>query len=82
MLVCIQSGSRGLTFTLLDRAPARAVNDLRASPWSLSHHLVKVDCGVGVVQIVVRKELGLVFVSQRLCTSLQVGITVTNLKDK
>ena len=70
---------RDLTFALLDVAPARTINDLRASPWSLSHHLVKVNCRVGVVQIVVREELRLVFVSQGLCTSLQVRITVTNL---
>ena len=81
MLVCVSSLTRVLTFALLDVAPARTINDLRASPWSLSHHLVKVNCRVGVVQIVVREELRLVFVSQSLCTSLQVRITVTNLKD-
>jgi hypothetical protein len=66
------------TFALLDRAATRTVDDLRAGPWALSHHLVKVNCRVGVVQIVVREELRLVFVSKSLCTSLQVWITVTN----
>ena len=69
-----------LTFALFDRAASRTVDDLCASPWSLSHHLVKVNCRVRVVQVVVREEFRLVFVSEGLRTSFQVWITVTNLK--
>ena len=71
---------RILTFALFDRAASRTVDDLCASPWSLSHHLVKVNCRVRVVQVVVREEFRLVFVSEGLRTSFQVWITVTNLK--
>ena len=46
----------------------------------MSHHLVKVNCRVRVVQVVVREEFRLVFVSEGLRTSFQVWITVTNLK--
>ena len=69
-----------LTFALFDRAAPRTVDDLCASPWSLSHHLVKVNCRVRVVQVVVREEFRLVFVPEGLRTSFQVWITVTNLK--
>ena len=71
---------RILTFALFDRAAPRTVDDLCASPWSLSHHLVKVNCRVRVVQVVVREEFRLVFVPEGLRTSFQVWITVTNLK--
>ena len=71
---------RILTFALFDRAASRTVDDLCASPWSLSHHLVKVNCRVRVVQVVVREEFRLVFVPEGLRTSFQVWITVTNLK--